>query len=470
MKLDARKLHVDLAILDFDDTLAPTEHATFILENEILMSMGLPPMERETHRVTWGRPIEEAIALRAPGIAVNDFLDQWHTMLPKYAKEKRVDVIPSANFDALDILIERGIKIAVLTSRTSAEMKHIVEENHPLAKRVQRFYTKGQYSKPDPKVFDAPFSDFSVSPERTVYVGDNIQDAMAATGAGAHFIACLESGLTPEALFPPTVNRFISKFYELPTVLDRQSFKIFNNESVPSEILEAAKDFLKFLPKRDTFQHYVSFSSEELTPINPKVHLHFNKGEFPDIFPAVANEPTPARAKRTLYLEELLRVYRRMEPYVNLDPETLLIAPQREGALLTGALGWDQGIKTAIFPHAKRIHHKDGLVVGLTGMEFTGSPTRAVIVDGAIASGATLLAMIALLAEQNIKHVKVYAVHSTECGLQTILHFAQKKEIDILVHVGFVSGVLNNHYYATSEEDRKSLVMGDLGDTIADLF
>lgn len=65
---------IKLVALDFDDTLAMTEEATFQMENETARRMGYPPMTREAHKKNWGKPLEEAIVERFPGINPEEFM------------------------------------------------------------------------------------------------------------------------------------------------------------------------------------------------------------------------------------------------------------------------------------------------------------------------------------------------------------------------------------------------------------
>lgn len=473
LKEGSKRLNVDLAILDFDDTLAPTEKTTFKIENEIAISMGHLPMTRITHQYNWGKPIDEAITERIPGINVPTFMAKWVELLPHYANKGKVDVVPTENLQALDVLRRRGISLAILTSRTLAEMQHLLVPDHPLNGRISKFYFRDSspFTKPDPRVFDLALKDFGVSPDRVVYVGDNLNDGLASKEAGIHFIASLESGLRTQKDFGQVpVRYFIRKFPDMVKILDRQQATVYDNVNVPPDIIEAAKEYRELLPEGEDFVNYIYFSKPELNSFPPTIVKHFSDEDFPQIFSTVANTANASVEDRRQYLEELLNTYQQMEPQLEINKKTLLIAPQREGALLAKALGLDKKAKMILLPHAKRIHYKEGVVVGLRDTEFSGKIDNALVIDGAIASGSTLLALMSLLENRGIKNVKVYAVHATERGLQTISNFAQKQGINLTVHVGHVSGILNNHFYGVYPDSPNRLVMGDLGDTISDLF
>lgn len=148
--------------------------------------------------------------------------------IDEYVRTGKLDMIPKANYDTLDALIRNGKSIVLLTSRNHTELKHLMAPDHLLAGRVSAFYYRDnmQYHKPDPRAFDALLHERKLQPGECVYVGDAQSDATAASGAGVHFIASLESGLRQASDFERVpVDAFIHTFPELvPAVeaLDRQ--------------------------------------------------------------------------------------------------------------------------------------------------------------------------------------------------------------------------------------------------------
>lgn len=185
---------IKLVAIDFDDTLSLTEQATFAIENETAALMGFPPMSHEAHLKNWGKPLEQAIVERIPGIDPKEFMHKVIEIHQRYIAEGKADIITSENVAFLDHIQQ---SLAILTSRTLPEIKHLLHKNHVLHARIEKFYHKDNslFVKPDPRVFDQILKDFSVQPDEAVYLGDSIGDAMSAKGAGLHFIAVLESGI-----------------------------------------------------------------------------------------------------------------------------------------------------------------------------------------------------------------------------------------------------------------------------------
>lgn len=211
---------IKAVIIDFDDTLCLTETACFEMENEILVSMGRAPMSRSVHINTWGQPLFDAIMVRSPGIDVGEFKVAYPSMIEKYTKGRKLDAIPAVNYETLDRLVKSGKLLLILTSRTHAELRHLLEPDHKLVTTIKAFYHKDnvKYYKPDPRAFDELLSDNGLSAKDCVYVGDSVSDAVASKEAGLRFIASLESGLRKRSDFSPEqVDEFIYKF---PDVID----------------------------------------------------------------------------------------------------------------------------------------------------------------------------------------------------------------------------------------------------------
>lgn len=188
---------IKLVVIDFDDTLSMTEEACFHLENETASQLGFQPMSRESHLENWGKPVEQAIVERIPGIDPVEFMKQLEIQHQQFIQLGKIDIITEDNLEFLDKVIESGRKLAILTSRSLQEVRHLLEKNHPINSRIEKIYHKdnSEFLKPDPRVFNKVLNDFSINPEEAIYLGDTVGDAVSAKSAGLHFIAVLESGL-----------------------------------------------------------------------------------------------------------------------------------------------------------------------------------------------------------------------------------------------------------------------------------
>lgn len=215
---------IELVVIDFDDTLSLTEESCFKIENHIAQNLGFPPMTREIHQKNWGKALKEAIIERIPGIDPDQFMEMHRQVFPDFLEKGKADVIGGKNIETLKKLKESGKHLAILTSRTLQEVEHLLDENHHINKYIEKIYhmDNNNFHKPDPRVFNMVLKNFSKQPENCVYIGDSVTDAIAAKGAGLHFIAVLESGLRTKKDFKEQpVDFFAKKFSDIiPYILE----------------------------------------------------------------------------------------------------------------------------------------------------------------------------------------------------------------------------------------------------------
>jgi phosphoglycolate phosphatase len=213
---------IQAVLVDFDDTLCPTEEAGFAFENEVLRRLGRPPQTREIHKATWGQPMLAAMPIRSPGVDVVQFHTIVHDLFPQWAAEGKIDAIPPVNLRTLDMLRRDGMQIYVVTSRIEDELRHILTPDHILMQRLEAIYYHEtlMYHKPDPRTFDKVLALHQLRPSECVYVGDSPSDAAAAKQAGLYFIASLESHLRRQEDFEPWgADSFITRFSDVPKAI-----------------------------------------------------------------------------------------------------------------------------------------------------------------------------------------------------------------------------------------------------------
>jgi phosphoglycolate phosphatase len=217
---------IKAVIVDVDDTLCMTEASSFELENEVLAAMGRPPIERSVHLATWGEPLLAAMPKRSPGLDLGVFAPLFQTTMERHVAEGRLDVIPPENLAALDELVLSGRSVMLLTSRTGPEVRHMLEPDHVLAERISGVWHRDntRHGKPDPRAFDELLAHTGLSPAQCVYVGDSPGDAVAASGAGMAFVACLQSGVRSIGDFDERhVTASIAAFPEVVVVVEELS-------------------------------------------------------------------------------------------------------------------------------------------------------------------------------------------------------------------------------------------------------
>jgi hypothetical protein len=93
---------------------------------------------------------------------------------------------------------------------------------------------------------------------------------------------------------------------------------------------------------------------------------------------------------------------------------------------------------------------------------------KCLIVDGAVASGATVMAVMNLLSPM-VKTFKLFSVHATLQGLWAIYRFAQGKGLNMTMEVGHATDGVNARYNANYADEPNRVVVGDMGDVICPL-
>ena len=209
---------IKAVILDLDDTLFMSFDSAYIVVNMILREMNARPLARETLAKHWGKPVHQASKEWGLSVDPEAFAEKFVAHFPVAVQDGVFDILTPENLGALRQLHEQGKKLFVLTSRVQGELAHLLDPRHELAALIDKFYYKDtmRYHKPDPRAFEHIEHEHGWRPEECVYVGDSVGDAMAATGAGLHFIASLESCLRTKNDFSQyKVEAFLSEFREI---------------------------------------------------------------------------------------------------------------------------------------------------------------------------------------------------------------------------------------------------------------
>lgn len=256
----------------------------------------------------------------------------------------------------------------------------------------------------------------------------------------------------------------------------------YPREDAPAAMVEAAEPYeqrfqirfasLTWFPRSLFAQLHAVEGSTDEPPANALVASRSDPSIVPDIeiLTRVANNPAPTPDDRRDYLEALLRMYRKLPRHpadVDRDQRSLYVGVEREGRILAEQLGWLPAGR-GLCLHAKRIGYQGGLLVGLTEVADIPPCARCVIIDGAIASGATTLALV-----ERFRNVTaafhIFSVHSTLEGLRALARHSKETGLDLSVTVGHATDGLNAKFYAIEQGNPRRVVVGDLGDTISDL-
>lgn len=180
----------------------------------------------------------------------------------------------------------------------------------------------------------------------------------------------------------------------------------------------------------------------------------------------IANLRSQSAADRTAYLGALLRMYAKLPVNAaeRASGDVLCVGPEREGRRLAEILGCLPAGRS-ITPSAKRIAHENGILVGLSEVPATTPHRECLVVDGVVASGATVMALLQAL-PRTIERVTLLTAQSTAAGMWAVHRYARLLGFDCELVAGHISGVLNGSFYATDDQHPDRVLLGDVGDTI----
>lgn len=265
----------------------------------------------------------------------------------------------------------------------------------------------------------------------------------------------------------------------LPAVAIHVGIDQFARAEVTPTMLAAAQETEhRFGIQFDRFAFFSGSVFEQLheclapMPRNIVVASHLDPSILPlvGVLGEVANGEEIGMEQRRRYYQALLDIYHKLafQPEaVNRDEGTFVVGIEREGRILAEALGCLPPGRS-LKPHAKRIWFKGGILVGFSDITALPRCETCVVIDGAIASGATLIALIEKL-RHSMGSFQIYAAHATYEGLRAISHYALSERLNIGVEVGHATSGLNDHFYAVQTDQPDRVVVGDLGDTISPL-
>jgi hypothetical protein len=251
--------------------------------------------------------------------------------------------------------------------------------------------------------------------------------------------------------------------------------RLLDRPGLPPDARRTVEEFEK---EHDTyFSHLVQFDPQLLEllhapgslPENVRVASvgHPGVADRMATVTAVANLPDQRDADRSQYLQALLDIYGMLPvqaAHSASESGTAVVAPEREGRILAERLGVLPG-RQGWTPQAKRMPVAGGLLVGVDEW-LPSQADRLVIVDGVVASGVTLMAMMQLTIRPGAV-VEIFTCHSTQQGALALARYAEQLDVALTLHVGHVSGALNGKFYAVEPDAPERVLLGDVGDTIS---
>ena len=207
----------DTLLFDLDGTLFDTLDDLRNSVNHALKSAGFAERSREEIRTFVGNGVRNLMLKAVPeGTSEERFEAVFAEFRAYYALHCRDCSCPYPQIPALlEALKERGCRMAVISNKSDAEVKRLVEEyarGFFLAAVGDR---PGIPRKPAPDAVLRTMEELGGTPERTLYVGDSEVDILTARHAGLDCMAVTWGFRTREELIRAGATALIDSPLEL---------------------------------------------------------------------------------------------------------------------------------------------------------------------------------------------------------------------------------------------------------------
>jgi len=221
-------MSVKAIIFDLDGTLLNTLEDLADAVNRVLRERGFPTHSLDAYRYFVGNGSEMLVKRALPDsrhddeVVVRSCLDAF---LRDYGQNWMVKTKPYDGVPAmLDALIERGLKLAVLSNKkddiTKKSVKELLSEWTFDAVIGQRDEVP---AKPDPAAALEIARELQIAPEEFIYLGDSAVDMKTAVAAGMFPVGALWGFRTSEELLAGGAAALIGRPVDLLQVLELRS-------------------------------------------------------------------------------------------------------------------------------------------------------------------------------------------------------------------------------------------------------
>jgi phosphoglycolate phosphatase len=216
----------DAVLFDLDGTLLDTLEDIADAANRVLSSHRYPTHEVDSYRLFVGEGARTLVRRVLPAEARDDAtVDRMYTEFrAEYALNWKTKTRPYEGIsEMLDGVVERGLKIAVLSNKPDDFTRKCVDELLPR----WRFdavlgHHDGILPKPDPAGAREIIRALAVPPQRILYLGDSSIDMLTAVASGMFPLGVLWGFRSRDELEKSGARAVIAAPTDLLSFLDRQ--------------------------------------------------------------------------------------------------------------------------------------------------------------------------------------------------------------------------------------------------------
>lgn len=207
---------IECILFDMDGTLSDTLDDLKVALNYTLERLSLPLRTREEVLSYVGNGID-ALVMRGLPDDNKELFEEALPIFKAYYKEHLTDYTRPYDGvnELIDILIEKGIKIGIVSNKLQAPLENIVRSFWGHKINAVCGITDYYAPKPSPDMVNVCLDRLNCALENALYVGDSLVDVATARNAGAKFIACSWGFSTREKLIEAGAKNIIDMPIEL---------------------------------------------------------------------------------------------------------------------------------------------------------------------------------------------------------------------------------------------------------------
>lgn len=205
---------------DFDGTLANTIHGILACMRETYTRMGIPIPDSKSMAQTIGLPLDESLR-QAAGLSreqTQEATELYCRLFPQY-EIGNVTIFPGV-LETLDTLQQRGLRLAIATSRDMESLQMIMRPRgmEPLFEQMTTASDNLQ-PKPAPELVEVLLKRMGLTPDEVLVVGDTIYDIEMGKAAGCRTCAVTYGNHPRERLLEAEPEFMIDSMPELLELL-----------------------------------------------------------------------------------------------------------------------------------------------------------------------------------------------------------------------------------------------------------
>lgn len=207
-------------LFDFDGTLVDSAPGIVKTMEQTFVRMGMNVPAEEDMRATIGLPLRQALKQlgELSDVEADKATETYRELFPIYEVEY-IKIFPKV-LETLSLLKERGIRMAIVTSRDRMSLE-LVAEKRGLMPYFETFVTgaDGLQPKPAPDMVNALLERMDLKAEDAVVVGDTIYDIGMGNSAGCMTVAVTYGNHSRERLMTENPTKLIDTFDELLSIV-----------------------------------------------------------------------------------------------------------------------------------------------------------------------------------------------------------------------------------------------------------